>query len=378
MSMHSAPAASVDTLGPGVLVRLVAKCFLYGVVCLVLAGIAGTLTGFLVYDYVTRPGSPGELVPVTIPEGASGKAVSVILEDKGLVEYAIFFRIALRLDNSSKFIKHGYFELPRGLSPMQLLACIQQGPEAPRGPGSLEGVVKLTIPEGLTIAQLARLFDHPDAFMEAASDPERIGRFGAGASTLEGFLMPNTYYFDEEPSEQVVVERMVGQFETEYGALLAELPHAAKRDRLEVVTVASLVEEEARVDAERQLIAAVIYNRLKRQMPLELDSTLQYALGKYGQRMLDKDKQVPSPYNTYIHTGLPPGPISNPGVASLRAAVEPADVDYMYFVSKADGKTHTFSRTFAEHSRAVARYRRAVAAQRSRTKQHTRNAEDSQ
>ena len=111
-------------------------------------------------------------------------------------------------------------------------------------------------------------------------------------------------------------------------------------------------------------VAAVIYNRLKKNMALEMDSTLQYALGKYGTRILDADKEVDSPYNTYRYRGLPPRPISNPGVASLRAAMDPAEVEYLYFVSNADGKTHTFSRTLREHNKAVARYRREIRQQR--------------
>jgi UPF0755 protein len=166
---------------------------------------------------------------------------------------------------------------------------------------------------------------------------------------------------------------MVTQFEKEYEALLQEHPAARERSKLEIVTVASLVEEEARVDEERAIVAAVIYNRLSKGRPLEMDSTLQFALGKYGQRLLSEDKAVESPYNTYRKAGLPPGPISNPGVASLRAAMAPADMDYLYFVSNADGLTHTFSRTLKEHNAAVARYRKEIAVQRREQRQRTGN-----
>jgi len=241
---------------------------------------------------------------------------------------------------------------------------LHEGPNRPRTPSEIPDELRLTIPEGLTIAQAATLFGRPEAFVEAAADPALIARLDVPAATLEGFLMPNTYFFDKPLAEHDAVERMVAQFQKEYAALLDKIPDAAQRDLVEVVTVASLVEEEARIDEERTTIAAVIYNRLAKGMALQLDCTIQFALGKYGQRILYEDRETDSPYNTYRRPGLPPGPISNPGVASLRAALQPADVDYLYFVSNADGKTHTFSTTSAEHLRAVRRFRRDIAPQR--------------
>ena len=176
--------------------------------------------------------------------------------------------------------------------------------------------------------------------------------------------MPNTYFFDRPPTEREVVDRMVDHFVKVRDDIFAQYPEAAKVDMHKVLTVASLIEEEARLDDERPLVAAVIYNRLEQNMPLCFDSTLQFALGKYGQRMLDKDKEIDSPYNTYKYAGLPPGPISSPGKASILAALHPAEVKYIFFVSNADGKSHTFSETMAEHNRAVAQFRKDIANQR--------------
>jgi UPF0755 protein len=176
--------------------------------------------------------------------------------------------------------------------------------------------------------------------------------------------MPDTYFFDAPPRPEDLVERMFRQFQKVYAQLLREVPGAQAFNLLEVVTVAALVEEEAKTPEERPLVASVIYNRLDEEMPLQLDATLQYALRKYGQRMLDADKQVESPYNSYKYAGLPPGPIANPGVDSLRAALNPAKSEYLYFVSNADGRTHTFSKTLAEHNRAVARFNAEMAVQR--------------
>jgi len=325
-----------------------------------LVGIAAAIVAFTVYDHVTAPGLAGPPVEFSVADGATGQAIGEALAEEGLVEHPLFFRLAMRFEGSDRHIQSGVYQLPRGLSPLQYLEAMLEGPERQLRINQ----VRVTIPEGLTIAQMAEQFDDPEAFLEAARDPELVASLGIETDSLEGFLMPNTYFFDEQPTEREVVERMLAQFKREYGRLLALIPGAEERDMREIVTIASLIEEEARADEERPVVASVIYNRLDENMLLGMDSTLQFALGKYGQRMLDRDKEVDSPYNTYRNRGLPPGPISNPGVASLRAAMQPAETDYRYFVSNADGRTHTFSETHREHLRAVERYRREIAVQR--------------
>jgi UPF0755 protein len=339
--------------------RLLVSIVLYVWAGLALIAVAAGLGVFLVYDHVTQPGTPGPEIEVTIPEGATGQQAGEILAQAGLLGHPGFLRLALRLDDNQRPIVQGNYKLPRGLSPMELLHLLQEGP-------SLEGEdrLRVTVPEGLSLQQAAALFDQPEAFLAAAADPALIKRIGVKAKSLEGFLMPETYFFTQIPTEAEVVHRMVDQFELEYVELLEKVPAARRMDKLEVVTIASMVEEEAKVDTERPMIAAVLYNRLQDEMPLQMDSTLQYALNKYGQRLVEADKEVDSPYNTYRNKGLPPGPISSPGVASIRAAMAPADVKYRYFVSNADGKTHTFSTTLAEHNRAVERFRREIAPQR--------------
>jgi UPF0755 protein len=343
---------------------------LYMLVLLAVLAAGAALGAYMIYDHVTRPGTGGETVRVEIPEGVTGLQAGEILAREDLIEHPLFFRLAIRLDNESKPIKHGSYELQKGLSPTQLLHELQDGPDITISNH------KITIPEGLTLRQMSALFSNPQAFVEAATDPTRISLLGIPATSLEGFLMPNTYFFDEPPNEAEVVDRMLTHFQREYEKLVQAIPAADARDLVDVVTVASLVEEESRVDEERPLVAAVVYNRIRRGMPLDMDSTLQYALDKYGQRLLDRDKEVESPYNTYRNAGLPPGPISNPGAAALRAALQPADVEYLYFVSNADGKTHTFSTTLTEHNQAVARYRREIAAQRRELREQGNHAEN--
>ncbi len=336
------------------------------ILCAALLAIGVALAGYLVLEYVRGPGVAGEPVAVTIPEGASGRQVGDLLAGTELVEHELLFRLAMRLDKSGDTIKHGEHMIPLGSSPSEILRLLQQTPEVELG------TFKVTIPEGLTVAQIAPLIADSAGLLAAAAAVYPSQTLDIQAPSIEGFLMPNTYYFDAPPTGAKVVETMLEQFRAEWTKLAAEFPEAAK-DPLRIVTIASLVEEEARVDEERPLVAAVIHNRLAKNRTLDMDSTLQYALNKYGQRLLDEDKQVDSPYNTYKVAGLPPGPISNPGPASLRAALAPADVKYLYFVSNADGKTHTFSNTLKEHEAAVAKYRKEIRTQRRELREQNGN-----
>ncbi len=351
---------------------LVRICFL-GTVLVVLAAGAAAVAGYLIYDHVTRPGVAGQPIRVEIPEGATGDQAGRILADAGLVEHELFFRLATRLDSEGRTIKHGRYDLPKGLSPLELLEWLDQGPNVGFDPSEVPDDRRVSIPEGLNLEQMAARFDDPEAFLEAASCPELINRLGIDVPNLEGFLMPDTFFFADKPTEHEVVERMFNHFQRVYTGIQQEAPTPPGLDMLELVTIASLIERESRVSEERPLVSAVIHNRLERNMTLDMDSTLQFALNKYGQRMLNADKEVDSPYNTYRNRGLPPGPIAAPGAEALRAAFQPADAEYLYFVSNADGRTHTFSRTLAEHNRAVARFRREIAPQRRAQQQAAEN-----
>lgn len=344
--------------------RLLLKAFVTFVLLAFAVALAVVVAGVAVYQHVTQPGVPGEPVNITIPPGAAGRDAAQILANAGLIEHEAFFRIALRLDETRRPIKFGRYSIAHGQSPLEMLHLLQDGPNRPPDPADIPPELRPTIPEGLTIAQMAQLFANPQAFVDAASDPALLATLDLKTPTLEGFLLPNTYFFEKQPTERQVVERMVEEFKKQYEALTAEVPPPTGFNLREIVTIASLVEEEARVPEERPDVAAVIYNRLKRRMPLQLDSTLQYILNKYGQRLLYEDREVDSPYNTYKNPGLPPGPISAPGIQSLKAALRPSQTNYLYFVSNADGKTHTFSDTMTEHTKAVNKFRKEIAPQR--------------
>jgi len=280
---------------------------------------AGLILGsaYLVYEEVTRPGVPGETVEFLVPEGATGIQIAEGLADARLVEHPLLFRLAIRLDDSKASMKHGMHELSRGMSPMELLAALREIPRPEIDPNA----VRVTIPEGLTIAQMARTLEDPAGFLSAAASLDAMMEVGVHAPSLEGFLMPNTYYFAEVPTGEELTRRMLVQFKSELDGLFEDIPAIEGEELLRIVTIASLVEEEARVDEERPIIAAVIYNRLTRDRALQMDSTLQYALDKYGQRLLNEDKEVDSPYNTYKYRGLPPGPKNYPSLPCARCAV---------------------------------------------------------
>ncbi len=332
--------------------------YVVAALCLVVLGVA--TVAFLAYQHVTRIGVTGPTVAVTVPEGATGQDIARLLEDHGLIEHNGLFRLALRLDDNPQPIRHGIYEIPRGHSATQILHQLYDGPNYHLHSNQ----VRITIPEGLSLVQMAELFERPEAFLAAAEQPQYREALGLETDTIEGYLMPDTYFFDAIPSEAEVVERMFRHFMQVKAALEADLPEDGSMDFHTLVTIASLVEREARAPEERPLVAAVILNRLEIDMPLQMDSTLQFALNKYGQRMLEADKEVDSPYNTYRYRGLPPGPIASPSRSSMEAVLQPAEVDYLYFVSNADGRTHTFSSNYDDHLRAVQHYRREIAEQR--------------
>ena len=288
--------------------RLLATMILYGLGALLLAGVAAGIVAFVVYDHVTQTGTDGPEVEVVVPQKATGRDVGRLLVENGLIEHEAFLRLAVQIDGTNQAIRTGAYRLHRGNSALQLLRQLYKGPSRQ----VLETQFRVTIPEGLTLRQVAELVKDPQGFVEAAHDPALIKRLGIEADSLEGFLMPNTYFFDAEPAPRALVERMLAQFEKEYRKLVSEVPGAERLGKLRIVTIASLVEEETKVDEERPLVARVIYNRIDRKMPLQLDSTLQFVLNKYGQRLLNEDKEVDSPYNTYIKSGLPPAPFPAP------------------------------------------------------------------
>ncbi len=294
----------------------------------------------------------GAATRVIIPRGASFAQAADSLARTGLVGSPRMFRLYGRLTGGDRNIKPGTYLLKHGTPWKDIISALNGG----------HGLVNtITIPEGYSLSQitplLARTLKVPADSVEAAvRDTALLARLDIPNKTVEGYVFPDTYAFPLGTTARQAVREMVYAFERrwrpDWDSSLVEL----KINRNDLVTMASIVEREARLPEERPVIAAVYYNRLRRGMLLQADPTIQYALGHHVGRVLYKDLAIESPYNTYIHKGLPPGPVASPGVASLAAAANPANVPYLYFVASKDGH-HEFRMTLDEHTTAIRQIR---------------------
>lgn len=297
----------------------------------------------------------GAAVTVEIPQGASGAQIATILEDNEVIRSSLVFRLVARLRNVDTGLRPGVYEMRTGLGVEGVIDLLQQGIEPE--------FVRITIPEGRTVVEIARIVAQgthisEDDFLEAArSGSHRISIMPRGSRNLEGLLFPKTYDVTDEMNAGDVIERMLAQFERETAELEVQASaRALDITAYEAVIIASLIEREAKVQQDRPLISSVIYNRLARPMRLQIDATVQYAIlrqtGSYEANLTqDHYTSVRSPYNTYLIDGLPPGPIASPGLASIRAALNPADTDYYFYRLSGDGQSHCFSRDVAGHAR---------------------------
>jgi UPF0755 protein len=300
---------------------------------------------------LSAPEGRSEAAIVEVPEGASVRAVAAQLEAHGAIRSARAFAWLARLERKDGALKAGEYEIAPGLTAHDVLAQL------------VAGNVRLhavTIPEGLRIEEIAARvaaagFGSEAEYVALARDPAFAQAEGAAGDTLEGYLFPETYRFPRGADAQDVIRAQLAEFERAWRevAPLAAKRGLAKRD---VVTLASLIEKETGAPSERPLISAVFHNRIAKGMRLETDPSVIYGIRAFdgNLRRLHLDDHA-NPYNTYRLAGLPPGPIANAGAASLRAAVAPAQADYLFFVSRGDG-THVFSRTYVEHLRAVRRF----------------------
>ena len=324
---------------------------------LLLLLLAALLAGGVVWA-VTTPVGPGAPRLITVREGQSVWEVADMLEAAGLVRSAQAVAAAAYATGKWRGIQAGRHEVDPGMTGLEILDAL--------GRGGRHAWRWLTIPEGLTLRQVAEKVEQEGLvlgadFLNACNRPEtfEVG-FSLPEESLEGYLFPDTYRIEQSQGARGTIAQMLRRFDQVVCQELfgGEAEHGG-RSLGEVIVLASLVEAEAKRDEERAIIAGVLMNRLERGQRLECDATVQYALGKNRKsRLIYADLEIESDYNTYLHDGLPPGPICNPGEASIRAAMEPGDVPYLYYVARADG-SHVFSRTFAEHRAAAARIRRA-------------------
>ncbi|MDP9387543.1 MAG: endolytic transglycosylase MltG [Actinomycetota bacterium] len=319
-------------------------------------GVVGAGAGLVWFRSQVDPAGPaGAAVQVEVPRGASTQRIAEILEREGIVEDARNFRLYVRVQGAGPF-QAGEYQLRRRSSFDDVIAALEKGPKLT--------FQRLTVPEGLTLKQTAELVGRlpgrsAERFLEvAASGAVRSKYQPAGSTNLEGLLLPETYNFEPKDDEQAILERMVRGFdEAAAEAGIDDVGQGGLVDPYQAIVVASLVEREARVPDDRGKVARVIYNRLAKKMLLQVDATVIYALGRTGERglrVLFKDLEVDSPYNTYKNPGLPPTPIASPGRASLRAAVVPTDGPWLYYVVVEPDGRHAFATTIAEHNRNIA------------------------
>jgi len=341
--------------GPGCFIRLLAFMGIVLVVGLILAFVAGLKYSvlFLAPEEVSRE------VVVSIPDGASAARIGQVLEEAGVVRSADAFVWTLKAKTRVKgpiVLKAGEMALDPSLPVWKTIDLIAKGNYK---------LYPFTVPEGRNIYEIAQLIENAGLgaqadFLALCRDPELIAALGFKGQTLEGYLYPETYSFPKGTPLRSIIKTMTDAFNKVW-VKYERLAQEKGLSREEAVTLASIVEKETGVGRERPVIAGVFYNRLAKKMKLQTDPTIIYGLlPDFNGNITRQDINNPHPYNTYVHFGLPPGPITNPGEAAISAVVKPDIVSYLYFVSKNDGTgAHDFSDTLAEHNRKVNRYLRS-------------------
>lgn len=288
-----------------------------------------------------------EGVDVWIPKGESVHGIAERLKTDSVIQSQRLFYAGTILLGVSKKLQAGTYHFEGKMSLYQVIRKLQKGDVVYK---------EITIPEGFTAKRIASLLFHQVGidsieFLRYVHDSPFCRELGIEAESLEGYLYPNTYRFTPPVTAQEIIKRMVEQFHVHFSDSLKMRAREMGWTVHQVVTLASIIEGEARLDEERPIISAVYHNRLRIGMALQACPTIQYLLPDGPRRLLKKDLEIRSPYNTYLHPGLPPGPVCNPGLASLRAALYPAPVNYLYMVANGDG-SHTFSLHLEEHVKA--------------------------
>ena len=315
------------------------------VIVAVLVVLAIFIALFIHYFYPSRG---TETVYVTIEEGESTSSIAAKLHQEGVVTSSLLFRILAWIQGKQDKFKAGQYVFNPGMHYGEVFSILEEGPNY---------LVRATIPEGLSVKQTAeKVAEATNITVEEFEAAATSGDYQVpyippeNQDNLEGFLFPKTYEFTVEASARSVVERLLSQFEIEVADLDWTKVEGLGVTPYEVVIIASLIEREAILDDERPLVAAVIYNRLNAGMRLQIDATVQYALPEWKDVLTYEDLETQSPYNTYLHHGLPPTPICSPGQSSIVAALNPADVDYIYYVATGDGG-HFFTSDYNEFLR---------------------------
>ncbi len=317
--------------------------------CFLLSACLGTLG----YYHLPRNG-PGIQKIELVREGENLRQVAERLAESGLLRFPRLFLLLARIQGGDHHgMQAGEYTLDSSMAPSQILRALVEG---------RVNLYRVTVPEGASVKQIAVLLEEQglaeaSEVLRLSRDAEFAKEVGIEAPSLEGYLFPDTYLFSRGLTVQTLLRTMVRQFWATYDTDLRARQDACGWNLNDVVTLASIIEAETARPEERPLVASVLINRLRRGMHLQSDPTVIYGIEKFDGNLRREDLGTDHPYNTYVHGGLPPGPICNPGLESLKAALYPAETDYLYFVSKNDG-THLFSTSLEEHNRAVRRYQK--------------------
>lgn len=324
----------------------------FGIAFLLLMALAGGAVLFILYWPNSFPGG-GERA-LFVSRGETFGSVVDSLEASGMIRSRMLYLITADLLHGRSHIRIGKYVFNSGTSNAELVRAIAEGREIVPIP--------VTIPEGLTVRRQAKIFARhlgidSSKYVDLADDTAFVHQLGLPGNSLEGYLLPDTYFFNWQTDEHDILRELAAAFKRFFSDSLKQRARVLGMSEEDVVTMASIVEGESRLSEERPIIAGVYYNRLRIGMRLDADPTIQYILDGRPRRLSYDDLKLDSPYNTYQHAGLPPGPINNPGKASILAALYPAQHQYLYFVANGKGG-HWFSRTFEEHRRYVRMARR--------------------
>jgi len=288
---------------------------------------------------------------VDIPTGSSFLKVTEILNQAGLIKHRVLFYSLSIMKRATRSIRAGEYEFNTSLTPVAMIDKLLRG--------EIKNY-KVVIPEDLSLKEIAARLDEfklidKELFFELASDEDFLESLNIKADSIEGYLFPETYFFDRSMSTRQIMKLMVSQFWKKVTPEMIKRAGDLGFNTHQFITLASIIGKESGDDAEKPMISAVFHNRLKKKIRLQSDPTAVYDLENFDGKVLRSHLKRKSPYNTYIIRGLPPGPIANPGLTSLKAALYPAPVNYLYFVSKKDG-SHFFSSSLYEHNQAINRY----------------------
>jgi peptidoglycan lytic transglycosylase G len=332
------------------------------VIALFVVGLAASVTW--IYSQLDTPyyGARSSEVYIDIPHGANANETAALLAGAGVLKYQLPFKAYLRFTNKGRRIQAGEYRFSQAATPRQIIERRVQGDVF---------FSSVTIPEGLTAQETVDLLvknglGNRAELERALLNKDWIIDLDSRARNLEGYLFPETYHFKRRVDSETIIKTMTDQFRLKVTSLLSSHPLQPGWDISKAVILASMIEKEVKRPEEGPLVASVLINRLEKGMPLACDATIIYAMklaGIYEGRLSKADLAMESPYNSYHHLGLPPGPISNPGANALRAALNPARTDYFYYVSRNDG-THQFSKDYRAHIRAVNMYQKPLARRR--------------